>query len=72
MDLTVVDSGVDGPHPEREALWNGVEAAVAEGVATEQTPSRKQDAAGDPETGDRLGGVVRAAGLVTTTAGEGG
>jgi hypothetical protein len=35
MRLTVVNSGIDGPHFERKPLWNGVEAAVAEGIAAQ-------------------------------------
>jgi hypothetical protein len=40
-----MNSGVDGPNPERESLRHRVKAAMAEGVAAQQAPSREQDSA---------------------------
>jgi hypothetical protein len=45
MRLTVMNSGIDGPHLERKPPWNRVEAAVAEGIAAQQTPGRKEASA---------------------------
>ncbi len=72
MHLTVVNSGVNGPNLECESPWDWVEAAVAEGIAAQQAPGRKEASAQDPETPDRLYGVARATRLVAAAAGQGG
>jgi hypothetical protein len=35
MRLTVMNGGIDGPYFERKPLWNGIEAAVAKGIAAQ-------------------------------------
>ena len=70
MHLTVMNSGIDGAYLEREPLWNWIEAAVAEGVAAQYAPGRKQASSQDPKTPDRLGGIARATRLVAAAPGE--
>src|SRR5690349_2087893 len=70
MHLTVMNGGIDGPNLERESLWHGIEAAVAEGVAAQQAPGCQQCPTNHPEAANRLGGIVRAARLVATAARE--
>ena len=71
MDLTVMDGGVNRAYFEREAPWNGIEAAVAEGIAAQQAPSRKKCPAASPKAPDRLCCVRRAGGLIATATGKG-
>jgi hypothetical protein len=47
-----MNSGVDGPNFEREPLWHGIKAAVAEGIAAQQAPNCEQGPADDPEAAD--------------------
>src|SRR4051812_2145346 len=64
----MVGSRIDRADLEREPLWNGIEAAVAEGVAAQQAPARQERAASRAEAADRFRRVGRAARLVATTA----
>lgn len=63
--------GIDWAYPQREAAGHRVEAAVAERVATQQTPGGEEEAAGDPKALDRLDGVARTGRLVAAAAGTG-
>ena len=46
VGLAVVLGGIDRPDPQREALRDRVEAAVAEGVAAQQAPGGEEQARG--------------------------
>ena len=70
LRLPVVDRRVDGADPQREARRDGVEAAVAEGVAAQQAPGAQDRAPGRPEAVDRLRRVGRAGRLIAAAARE--
>ncbi len=64
----VVLAGVDRADVEREAVRDGVEAAVAEGIAAQEAPGGEQEAADGAEALDRLDGVGGAGRLVAAAA----
>jgi len=71
MRLAVmVRSGIDRPDAKREAVRNGIEAAVTKGIAAKQAPGGEENPADGAEAPYRLGRVRRAGGLETTAPGE--
>src|SRR5690242_9771195 len=66
----VVRRGIDRPNPQREAVRNRIEPAVAKWIAAEQPPGGEQETAGGAEAADRLRCVSRAGGLVTAAPWE--